>query len=1243
MLLSMLPTGVLAADVAPPTVTNSVPAADAIGVAIDADITVAFDENVSESVYFSDIAITNGGTVVGYVYTLAGNTLTLNPDVNLAHGTVYTVTLPAEAVQDAAGNQSGAHSFSFTTAAPPVVEHTLTMAVYGEGTTIPTVGAHVYAPGTVVEITAAPADGWQFSHWVGAVANVNAAATTVTMDVAKTVTAHFTLVPPPQVVEHTLTMAVYGEGTTTPAVGDHVYAAGTVVEITATPADGWQFSHWVGAVADENAAATTVAMHASKEVTAHFTLVPLTGTITGTVTDGVYGVAGAIVEVVWQDIYGAWRSAGEAVTAADGSFRLMNIFPGAYDLLISPPQGELHLQFAEILGVNVYPGVTTALAPIELLIGGAITGTVTDGVYEVAGAIVEVVWRDIYGPWWYAGDVRTGADGSFTIPNMPPGSYDLRIFPPQGALYLMFTEVLGVTVVSGETAVLNQITLPLGGAITGKVTDIYGVGVGVAYVEVDWVGADGVAFWQNTWTDAQGNFTIAGIPPGSQVLQVFPPWGNPHLVRTRVPVIVTAGVTTVLAAPIALMLGGAISGTVTDGVYGVAGASVQVSTQDASGKWWGTSAQTEEDGSFIVTGILVTGIPSGTHRVWVIPPQGTNLIVSPNFNVTVTAGETTALQPIELIRGDILTGRVTGPDGNAAANIAVFVWDIYNAFAGFDWTDGTGTFAITLLPGRYYISLQSSPGGPYLAPHWVRDIEVTAGQITTVPDIGLKAGGRVAGRITNPAGVGVPNAHVRIIDKHGWWGFTTDGNGDFTTIALLPGTYAMEVIPPKGINLAQTRIPIIGISAEQTITQNTTLQRIIGTNPVITPTNANTQTITGTVYAAGATVTLTSATATFGTVTYPTATTWSVVVTLAAGTNTITATATDAAGNVGIATATIVFAPPAPAPGPGPAPAPTPTPPTVVEQPIVAGQPTEVKLEDVVTVTVTAGAITGDAPKISAQVMPAAAAAALIAEATGVGLTAASEVVVLTMTGGEFTAPVQLTLNFDAAKVATGQVPGVFVYNERTGRWIFLGGQVGVGTITVTVDRFSKFAVFATTPLPALADIVEHWGRGSIRTLAGMGIVSGFPDGKFNPNTGVTRAEFVSMLTRALGLTAKPEAAARFTDAAGWARGAIGAAAQAGLVAGYADGTFGGSRRITRAEMAVILQRVIRKDLVPVTFTAGADFADAGAFPAWAADGIRTAGTAGLVRGFQDRTFRPGSATTRAEAAAMLYRLVAER
>ncbi|MCD5390662.1 choice-of-anchor D domain-containing protein, partial [candidate division NPL-UPA2 bacterium] len=79
-------------------------------------------------------------------------------------------------------------------------------------------------------------------------------------------------------------------------------------------------------------------------------------------------------------------------------------------------------------------------------------------------------------------------------------------------------------------------------------------------------------------------------------------------------------------------------------------------------------------------------------------------------------------------------------------------------------------------------------------------------------------------------------------------------------------------------------------------------------DPVTTPTNVTTQTITGTMES-GATVTLSSTTTgtTFGAVTTPTATTWSVVANLVEGSNNITATATDAAGNIGTATTTIVL------------------------------------------------------------------------------------------------------------------------------------------------------------------------------------------------------------------------------------------------------------------------------------------------------------------------------------------------
>ncbi len=71
----------------------------------------------------------------------------------------------------------------------------LTMAVDPSegGTTTPAAGGpYSYGAGSVVDITATPGCGYLFDHWSGSgIADVNAASTTVTLDAAKTITAHF--------------------------------------------------------------------------------------------------------------------------------------------------------------------------------------------------------------------------------------------------------------------------------------------------------------------------------------------------------------------------------------------------------------------------------------------------------------------------------------------------------------------------------------------------------------------------------------------------------------------------------------------------------------------------------------------------------------------------------------------------------------------------------------------------------------------------------------------------------------------------------------------------------------------------------------------------------------------------------------------------------------------------------------------------------------------------------------------
>ncbi|HPE58439.1 MAG TPA: metallophosphoesterase, partial [Bacteroidales bacterium] len=77
----------------------------------------------------------------------------------------------------------------------------------------------------------------------------------------------------PEPTYYTLSLSITGNGTTDPAVGEHSYAEGSEVEISATPAIGYQFDGWSGALSgSENPA--TIIINSDASVTANFSLIP---------------------------------------------------------------------------------------------------------------------------------------------------------------------------------------------------------------------------------------------------------------------------------------------------------------------------------------------------------------------------------------------------------------------------------------------------------------------------------------------------------------------------------------------------------------------------------------------------------------------------------------------------------------------------------------------------------------------------------------------------------------------------------------------------------------------------------------------------------------------------------------------------------------------------------------------------------------------------------------------------------
>ncbi|WP_167858998.1 S-layer homology domain-containing protein [Paenibacillus cymbidii] len=257
-----------------------------------------------------------------------------------------------------------------------------------------------------------------------------------------------------------------------------------------------------------------------------------------------------------------------------------------------------------------------------------------------------------------------------------------------------------------------------------------------------------------------------------------------------------------------------------------------------------------------------------------------------------------------------------------------------------------------------------------------------------------------------------------------------------------------------------------------------------------------------------------------------------------------------------------------------------------------------------------------------------------------------------------FSKPITLTLSFDPTILKSNQKAAVFYYDETKKSWVEVAdGKIGGDRITVEVDHFTKFAVFAadqvsdiptkapsTDPKPAIAfhDIAGHWAEASIMQALSGGIVAGYPDGTFKPNHTVTRAEFAVMLMNTL----KPQgegAALTFTDTARigyWAQKAVAQAVQAGIINGYEDGSFRPDEAITRAEMAAMLANA--KGL-SVESNAATGFADDKDIPAWAKGAVAAAKESGLIEGKGSNAFDPGAGTTRAESVTVLLRMSARK
>lgn len=238
------------------------------------------------------------------------------------------------------------------------------------------------------------------------------------------------------------------------------------------------------------------------------------------------------------------------------------------------------------------------------------------------------------------------------------------------------------------------------------------------------------------------------------------------------------------------------------------------------------------------------------------------------------------------------------------------------------------------------------------------------------------------------------------------------------------------------------------------------------------------------------------------------------------------------------------------------------------------------------------------------------------------------------------------------------------LYDAQTGTFRYVPAlfETAGGVTKVTVKSSAAGGVIAVALHPvSFSDLSGHWAKTEIELLAGKLILNGRGAGSFAPQQTVSRAEFAAMLVRSLGLL--PEAAAdaaAFSDvpAGAWFAADASAAADLGLVQGYADGTFRPDAPVTREQLAVMAARALKlvqsasalPDATPAAgggtpATAAApsatgSFTDAAGIASWAQEAVNTLTAGGIMQGRPSGSFAPQAVTSRAEAAVILARLL---
>ncbi|ETT30252.1 cellulosome anchoring protein cohesin subunit [Paenibacillus sp. FSL R7-269] len=231
---------------------------------------------------------------------------------------------------------------------------------------------------------------------------------------------------------------------------------------------------------------------------------------------------------------------------------------------------------------------------------------------------------------------------------------------------------------------------------------------------------------------------------------------------------------------------------------------------------------------------------------------------------------------------------------------------------------------------------------------------------------------------------------------------------------------------------------------------------------------------------------------------------------------------------------------------------------------------------------------------------------------------------------GDSEAPVKIVRN---SKLELTAPAGQTIYYTTDGSIPTIKSTKYTGELLITKSMTIKAITDKDDKVITIEYVVEN-AKYSLKSNSGeIKYMAAYPNGLFMPNAAITRYELIQSLAPLLDME-EVNVGNLFNDVNAENEGLTGFFASAGIIEGFPDGGFGGTKGLTRAEFSKIMTTVLKLDVTQNGVTKQKDLQGH-----WAEKYVNALSQAGYVQGFPDGTFKPGTPITRAQAVVLINRI----